>query len=814
MPKHFSNLPIRSKLVLMFLLTSGLALLLASVSFIAYQRFTYKRDMARDLTITADMIAFNSASALSFDDSGSATETLRGLVAQPHLMAACVYGKDGQVFATYQRDRKPVAFSPPPAAATARFVDGHLDIYRPVILGGETIGTIYLRADLDGLSAQMRSFSLIVGLVMFASILAAYALAHRLQRVISNPMTQLATVAARVATEKDYALRAQKHGDDEIGRLIDGFNEMLAQIQSRDSALGAARANLEKRVEDRTAELANSLALLKRAQKEAAQEQARFKFIFESVPVGISLVEMSGERLHLVNPAHERITGVPAAESSAPGVFERATHPDDYRRQLELAQPFIRGEVDRYSIEKRYVHPDGHVVWALLTSRKFGDRSTGWQQSVTTLVDITERKETEERLAKSLSVLHATLESTTDGILVIDFAGKISNYNQKFAEIWRMPPDVLATGDNQRAIDYVLSQLKDPETFTRKIQSLLTQPEAASFDVLEFADGRVVERHSQPHRVAGETVGRVWSFRDVTERKRAEEELRVAHQQLLDASRQAGMAEVATGVLHNVGNVLNSVNVSATLAADHLRHSKAANLAKVCELLDQNKADVGAFLTSDPKGRIIPAYLGTLAGNLAEERTAVLAELNLLRKNIEHIKDIVAMQQNYARNSGFTETVSLPDLIDDALRMNAGSLARHDVELVRDYQARPVVTTDKHKILQILINLIRNAKYACDDSGRADKRITVRITAGAGTARVAIIDNGIGIPAENLTRIFSHGFTTRQTGHGFGLHSGALAAKEIGGTLTAHSDGPRSGATFTIELPYKPESTPHAEPGV
>ncbi|MGH7995541.1 MAG: MHYT domain-containing protein [Opitutaceae bacterium] len=293
---------------------------------------------------------------------------------------------------------------------------------------------------------------------------------------------------------------------------------------------------------------------------------------------------------------------------------------------------------------------------------------------------------------------------------------------------------------------------------------------------------------------------------DITDRKRAEAELAQTHQRLLDVSRAAGMTEVATGVLHNVGNVLNSVNVSATLVMDHVRHTKAANVAKLSTLLDQHKGDLGDFLSKDARGQMIPDYLSSLSAELANEHAATLAELDHLRKNIEHIKEIVTMQQSYAKTSGFTETVSLANLIDDALHINAGSLARHEVRLVREYRVKPVVAMDKHKVMQILINLVRNAKYACDESGRSDKLITVQTTAGKHCVQITVCDNGIGIPPENLTRIFNHGFTTRKTGHGFGLHSAALAAKELGGSLSATSEGLGRGATFILELPHKPDA--------
>ena len=305
------------------------------------------------------------------------------------------------------------------------------------------------------------------------------------------------------------------------------------------------------------------------------------------------------------------------------------------------------------------------------------------------------------------------------------------------------------------------------------------------------------------HRTAELATANQTLRQDIEERSRLQAEIDKIHKELLEQSRAAGMAEVATNVLHNVGNVLNSINVSATLVADRVRRSKTPQIGKICDLFDQHRSDLGVYLSQDAKGRMIPAYLANLAASLAVEQEAIVAELESLRKNIDHVKDIVAMQQSYAKTSGVLETVSVPELVEDALRMNAGSLARHQIEIARDYEARPVITVDKNKVLQILVNLIRNAKYACDESGRTDKLITLRTTAAEHGVDIAVIDNGVGIPAENLTRIFAHGFTTRKHGHGFGLHSGALAAKEMGGSLKVHSDGrPGCGATFTLRLPF------------
>ena len=296
-------------------------------------------------------------------------------------------------------------------------------------------------------------------------------------------------------------------------------------------------------------------------------------------------------------------------------------------------------------------------------------------------------------------------------------------------------------------------------------------------------------------------------FTDITERKQAEEQLEETHKQLLEASHKAGMAEVATNVLHNVGNVLNSVNVASSCLADRLRRSKSANLSKVVALMHEHEADLGAFLTSDPKGKQLPCYLAQLAEHLSGEQAAALEELAQLQENIEHIKEIVTMQQGYAKVSGLNEILKITDLVEDALRLNADDLHRRGVEVVREFEEVPMMNVEKHKVMQILINLLRNATDACDESGRTDKRLTVRVAHVDGRVKVSVIDNGVGIPPENLARIFQHGFTTRKDGHGFGLHSGELAAQEMGGSLTPHSAGCGQDATFTLELPVETAAT-------
>jgi PAS domain S-box-containing protein len=349
----------------------------------------------------------------------------------------------------------------------------------------------------------------------------------------------------------------------------------------------------------------------------------------------------------------------------------------------------------------------------------------------------------------------------------------------------------------------------DPHDSAKVIQTgqelaALGRPYAYEYRILA-ADGRTVWiRESGMLLVEnGHPVALRGIMLDITRQKKDAEELDKLNRKLIDTSRQAGMADVATGVLHNVGNVLNSVGVAATVVGERLRRSKVVNLRRATTMLREQNGHLAEYLTNDPKGKLLPAYLDTVADQLTGEQTELIAEMQSVGQHIEHIKEIVAMQQSYAKVSGANEILSVADLVEDALRINATSFTRHGIRLVREYTPDlPVVSVDRHKVLQILINLLRNAKHATEELEGEDKQIVVCV--GMGTAdrvKITVRDNGIGIPAEHMTKIFNQGFTTKKDGHGFGLHSGANAAKEMGGSLMARSDGPGKGAEFVLELP-------------
>ena len=319
------------------------------------------------------------------------------------------------------------------------------------------------------------------------------------------------------------------------------------------------------------------------------------------------------------------------------------------------------------------------------------------------------------------------------------------------------------------------------------------------------ADGRTVwirESAAVLLDTAGEPLLVRGVFYDITAQKRAAEELEEANERLVDSSRFAGMAEVATGVLHNVGNVLNSVNISGSVIRERLRGSKVIELGKVAGLLTLQKADFVGFVTNDPRGPHLPELISRVAEAIWAEHGELLEEVDSITKNISHIKEIVSMQQGFAKGAGIVEPVTIQTLVDDALKINADQLTRHRITVVQAYEEVPKVVVDKHLVLQILVNLLRNAQQAIESSGREERRIVVRIQgSGRGFAKVTVQDTGSGFLAENLTRICSHGFTTKKSGRGFGLHSSALAATGMGGALSVHSDGPGTGATFFLDLP-------------
>jgi PAS domain S-box-containing protein len=532
-----------------------------------------------------------------------------------------------------------------------------------------------------------------------------------------------------------------------------------------------------------------------------------FRNTVEHAPVGIGFANRDGGFRH-ANLAFCAMLGYTTEELRAEDI-QSLTHPEDLEATKAGLERLWRREVNHLDVEKRYIRKNGSPLWVRVTTSLVGGGGAEPECSVEFLRDISVRKEMAAALLQNQTLLATVVGDLPIGLLSCDVRGQLTHYNRAARELCGIPAqDGAAAARNPYPVTSQVFLADGKTPVPREERPLARALRGEPCKDVEFVvvrpDGQVRIVLTSSQRLIGpegQPLGALAVEQDITDRRQAEDELERVHKQLLTASRQAGMAEVATNVLHNVGNVLNSVNVSASMVSERIKRSKCTGLGRVATLFKDHAADLGAFVSGE-QGKHLPAYLTQLANELIAERDAAVAELNALRSNVEHIKEIVAMQQGYARLGGITDTMDVRVLVDDSLRMNEGAFSRHGVTIVRDFEDVPMVRVDKHKVLQILVNVIRNAKYACAEArGGGERRVTVRVRASDSAVVVAVLDTGVGIARDHLDRIFSYGFTTRAEGHGFGLHSSALAARELGGTLRAESPGPGMGATFTLTLP-------------
>jgi signal transduction histidine kinase len=337
------------------------------------------------------------------------------------------------------------------------------------------------------------------------------------------------------------------------------------------------------------------------------------------------------------------------------------------------------------------------------------------------------------------------------------------------------------------------------------VYKYITKP--ADFLLLRqiLTEALAVHRETVHRDAMAQTLRELEAQRQATLEAQAAREM--LHQQLVAASREAGRAEVATGILHNVGNVLNSMNVSASVVNSTLQESRISNLLKSLEMLEEHANDLTSFISSDERGQRLPGYLVKLGPVLRAEQEAIAEAMTVLNRSIEHITHVISMQQMHAREVVLNESIKPTALLEDAIRVNQVAINQYGVNVIREYAELPSALLDQHRVLQILINLVGNAARALGghEGGQRELKLRIRTESVEAVPWLCfdVIDNGVGIAPENLTRIFSYGFTTRQDGHGFGLHSAANTAKEMGGALTVFSDGPGRGATFTLELPFQ-----------
>ncbi len=532
--------------------------------------------------------------------------------------------------------------------------------------------------------------------------------------------------------------------------------------------------------------------------------QEKFRQLADNITDVFWVCSHDYSKVLYVSPGYELIWGRTAESLYAnPHQWVEAILPGERARVLACFAP-VFADAPSAAVEYRIARPDGSVRWIHDRGFQVHDADGALIRIAGIATDITERKQAELALVKSEERFRRYFDLGLVGISIASPAKGYLEVNDELCKILGCPREEL--------LQKTWLSLVHPEEHAESVRTF--------GDIIAGrSDGYAIERRYV--RKDGEVIyvnvsvkcsrlpdGTVDYFvallQDITGRKRSEAQLQNTQQELLEASRLAGKAEVATNVLHNVGNVLTSINVASQCLAEGLKHSKAANLQKLVALLRQHQGDLPGFFANDPAAGQIPPYLNRLSEHIATEHATALAELASLQKKVEHIPDIVSLQQNYARGSGVAVEVQPAELIDEALNMNLAGSARGGVEVVTDIEAGPSVSLQKHKLLEILVNLIRNAREACLASESQPKKITVRAVSQNGSLRISVADTGTGIDLENLGRIFTRGFTTKKDGHGFGLHGSALAAREMGGSLSVHSDGCGCGAVFTLNLPLTP----------
>ncbi len=275
--------------------------------------------------------------------------------------------------------------------------------------------------------------------------------------------------------------------------------------------------------------------------------------------------------------------------------------------------------------------------------------------------------------------------------------------------------------------------------------------------------------------------------------------------QLVTVARRAGMADIATSILHNVGNVLNSVNVSIGMIQENTNKPHVKNLSKITGMIEENEGNLVSYFTQDEKGKVLPQYLAALAKEVNDEYISIDNEVQRLNNQVKHIESIVAMQQSISGGSGCHEKIFLPDVINTAILMCKSSIEKRNISITKEIKENIFLVTDKNQLLQIILNLIQNANDALSlPQVHAENRIImimIEKNLSSNSVDIKVSDNGVGIDQADLNKIFTFGFTTKPQGHGFGLHSSALVARELGGSLRASSEGSGYGAEFILTLP-------------
>lgn len=498
----------------------------------------------------------------------------------------------------------------------------------------------------------------------------------------------------------------------------------------------------------------------KNAEQILRESEERFRKIFEESPFSIA---MTGKDMGIIraNSAFCKMLGYKEEELRAHSL-KQFTHPDYANKDDVALLQLVAEEIPVYHTENQYICRNKSVIWGSTTISIIRNNRDEVQYFLAMIENITSRKQAETELEKSFSLLKATLESTADGILVVDGKGKIVQYNQKFTEMWRIPSKVIEYKDDKRAIKFVMDQLKNAAKFVTEVEHLYTEPEKTTSDLLEFKDGRVFERYSQPQKISGKSVGRVWSFRDITERKRAEAELIAAKEKAEESDR------LKTAFLHNVSHEIRTP-MNAIIGFSALLNEP-----------DTTENDRHQFIDIIfQSGSQLLSIINDIVDIANIESGQVKVNLKMI--NLNNSLRSLDEQFSYKEKA-------------DVISINLSIGLSDD---------KSMIVTDGTKLIQILSNLINNAtKFT--KAGRIDFGYSLN----DGYLEFFVKDTGIGIPQEHHEKIFERFFqvdnliSRKFGGTGLGLSICKAYVELLGGKIWVNSR-PGEGTTFRFTIPYK-----------
>lgn len=394
-----------------------------------------------------------------------------------------------------------------------------------------------------------------------------------------------------------------------------------------------------------------------------------------------------------------------------------------------------------------------------------------------------------QTLQSSLNALQDVMHTAPSVILTVDQSGSILSANNKVEKLLNISPENIKDKDIKLFIPNLKLNNITEEMVTRIETKVIGTDNIEHPIELSASIGNI-----------GTSAYYTLMMHDISARKAQEKEVKILNQRLVDVSRQTGISEIAASILHNIGNVLNSVNTSVSLLNGRIRKSRVTGIDKVAGLLNKNSENLSTFFASD-KGSQVCDYISVLAQELRQENSENLSEIDELERNIKHIEMIISAQQKNAHHTGIIQEVSIGDLISDCVDMNLSSIENYNIDIQHSYKNIPTITLDRHKLMQILVNLIRNAKDSLVESKVEKPTILITVQKESDFILIQVDDNGLGMDEEVLAKLFSFGFTTKKDGHGFGLHSCSIEAKNLGGSLTATSKGKGQGACFSLKLP-------------